>query len=276
MKLAAAAAKLLQGLVCLLLLATLAVPVARAQEQAQPAAAAAPSFDEIKAALDEAEAAIDDDAVGADKLADLRQKINDLASSSATSSPRSSRAPARSPNGSSSSVRRRRRTRRRKRGHRQRAQGSHQRRQRARRRRQAGAAPPAARRPVERARLGETALALCPRAVRAHAEHPRSAFLARCEQCAAGRVAPTRRHDRLLAGNDAGPCQRLPSHRRRFGPRRVLLVIYFVGRWIRPKADTPRDAAPRAWQALRVFTGGAMRPCWRRWRHSRSRAASGS
>ena len=79
MKLAAVAAKLLQGLVCLLLLATLAVPVARAQDQAQPAAAAAPSFDEIKAALDDAEAAIDDDAVGADKLAELRQKINDLA-----------------------------------------------------------------------------------------------------------------------------------------------------------------------------------------------------
>ena len=55
MKLAAASAKLLKGLVCLLLLATLAVPVARGQDPAQPAAAAAPSFDDIKAALDAAE-----------------------------------------------------------------------------------------------------------------------------------------------------------------------------------------------------------------------------
>jgi small-conductance mechanosensitive channel len=81
MKLAAAPAKLLKGLVFLLVLFTLTFSAGFAQEQAQPVApATAPSFDDIKTALDAAESALDDEAVTAEKLAELRQTINDLAS----------------------------------------------------------------------------------------------------------------------------------------------------------------------------------------------------
>jgi potassium efflux system protein len=80
MKLAGAAAKLLKSMVFLLLLSTLTLSPGFAQEQAQPAAAAAaPSFDDIKTTLDEAEAAVEDEAVTGEKLAELRLKISDLA-----------------------------------------------------------------------------------------------------------------------------------------------------------------------------------------------------
>src|SRR3954471_3253229 len=92
MKSASAQARRLTGVVMLYLLmmaiAVLAAPgggvVAPAQAQ-EPAASEQkapepPSFEQIKATLDEIETTVEDDSVSADKLAELRQKINDLAS----------------------------------------------------------------------------------------------------------------------------------------------------------------------------------------------------
>jgi len=260
MKLAAVAAKLLQGLVCLLLLATLAVPVARAQDQAQPAAAAAPSFDEIKAALDDAEAAIDDDAVGADKLAELRQKINDLASQLhdklAEIEPRAGEI--------------------------------------AERVKQLGP-PPAKDAPAESEDIANERKELTNDASELDGDVKQARLLLLRADQLSERVSE-KRHSlyarelfartqsildphfwldasnalpvewRRLDGMIASWLETMRDHANgasliaaALGLAVILLLIYFASRWIRPKADTPRDGL-RAWQALRVFTGVVIWP----------------